>query len=154
MIGQKIKIIAECDNLNGYDVSLSLYEHKSLLVEDNHPLTVIQDGKSVTEICATVKDGYAVAEIEFQEVDSSTYKNWDTKLNPIDGSLNISKLYIKTSCITMEHGGTIKYFLKEDKKYFKLKGLIEQHIYHNGEISKEEYDQAQKVRFIYHDKIN
>lgn len=155
VISQKITLVAECDNLEGKEVGIYIYEKKPLLEEEKDiKLKVLQNDKEVEKIIATVKDGYAVAEFEFQQVDSVTYKAWDTKLNPTTGETEISELYIQTSCTTLEHPGTIKNFLKEDKKYFKLKGLIEQHIYHNGEISKEEYDQAQKVKFIYHDKTD
>ena len=154
IIGQKIKIIAECDNLNDKEVTFELFEKSELLTQKDKAISVIQDDKAVEKITATVKDGYAVAEFNFQKVDSTTYKAWDTKLNPTTGETEISELYIKTTCTTLQHPGTVKNFLKEDKKYFNLKGLIEQHIYHNGEISKEEYDQAQKVKFIYHDKTD
>ena len=154
MIGQKIKIIAECDNLNGYDVSLSLYEHKSLLVEDNHPLTVIQDGKSVTEICATVKDGYAVADIQLQKPDSEKYKAWDKKLDPDTGEEKHTEFYIQVVAEGIDSPATNKEFLKEgkedDKKFNLYSDVIRYEIYSSGKIDRYFREGAKKVRYIYY----
>ena len=59
------------------DVAIYLYEKKPLLEAKDTKLKVIQNDKEVEKICATVKDGYAVAEVEIQEkAEKSSVEEW------------------------------------------------------------------------------
>ncbi|MFD2561427.1 M23 family metallopeptidase [Aquimarina rubra] len=64
VIGQKVKLVAECDNINDKEIVFKLFEKEPLLVAKDQPLPVLREGKEVTEIKATVENGYAVAEVE------------------------------------------------------------------------------------------
>ncbi len=152
VIGQKITLVAECDNLEGKDVTIYIYEKKPLLEAKDTKLKVIQNDKEVEKICATVKDGYAVAEIQLQKPDSAKYKAWDKKLDPDTGDEKSSELYLKVVVEGVDSPATNKEFLKTGKKKFELRAVIFQHIYHNGEISKEYYEGVDKIKYVYHDK--
>ncbi|WP_375563454.1 M23 family metallopeptidase (plasmid) [Bernardetia sp. OM2101] len=76
VIGQKITLVTECDNLEGKDIAIYIYEKKPLLEAEDTKLKVIQNDKEVEKICATVKDGYAVAEIELRPKTDADFKKW------------------------------------------------------------------------------
>ncbi|WP_338815822.1 hypothetical protein V9L05_24155 (plasmid) [Bernardetia sp. Wsw4-3y2] len=151
VIGQKITLVAECDNLEGKDVAIYIYEKKPLLEAKDTKLKVIQNDKEVEKVCATVKDGYAVAEIQLQKPDSAKYKAWDKKLDPDTGDEKSSELYLKVVVEGVDSPATNKEFLKTGKEKFELRSVLVQHIYHNGEISKEEYEGVRKIKYVYHD---
>ena len=58
------------------DVAIYSYEKKPLLEAKDTKLKVIQNDKEVEKICATVKDGYAVAEIELRPKTDADFKKW------------------------------------------------------------------------------
>jgi len=71
-------------NINDKEVIFQIFEKEPLLVDKEKPLPVVQDGKEVTEIKATVADGYAVAEVELRQKGDSDFKKW-LKTLKIDG---------------------------------------------------------------------
>ena len=115
MIGQNIQLIAECANLEGKEVIFKLYEKEKLLVAKDTTLPVVQNNAEVTEIKATVKDGYAVAEVTLQKVDQGKYKDWDKILDPDTGDLKTSHLFVKVSCKDAEIPIVDKRFLDRNK---------------------------------------
>ena len=116
--------MAECDNLEGKDVAIYLYEKKPLLEAKDTKLKVIQNDKEVEKICATVKDGYAVAEIQLQKPDSAKYKEWDKKLDPDTGDEKSSELYLKVVVEGIDSPATNKKFLEENNFILKTPYLI------------------------------
>lgn len=103
VIGQKTQLIAECVNLEGKEVIFKIYEKESLLVEKGKELPVLQKDAKVTEIKATVKNGYAVAEIELRHSkEDDENEDWtkilftDTVKDKKD--IKVSKLFLEVSC--------------------------------------------------------
>ncbi|WP_346881334.1 hypothetical protein [uncultured Algibacter sp.] len=70
-----------------------------VLVDINKELPVLQKTTEVTEIKATTKDGFAVAEIGLQEIGSKKFKVWDSKLSSSNGTKNHSELFIKVESV-------------------------------------------------------
>ncbi|WP_338794241.1 hypothetical protein [Bernardetia sp. MNP-M8] len=150
VIGQKITLVAECDNLEGKDVAIYIYEKKPLLEAKDTKLKVIQNDKEIEKVCATVKDGYAVAEIQLQKPDSAKYKAWDRKLDPDTGDEKSSELYLKVVVEGIDSPATNKAFLKEGKEKFELfSDVIRYDIYDSGKIDKYIREHATKVRYNY-----
>lgn len=151
VIGQKIKLVAECDNINEKKVVFRLFEKKSLLAGIDESLSVLQDDKEVTEIEATVENGYAIAEIEFQKVDSSKYNDWDKKLDPDKGDLKYTQLFLKVREKTNEVVESS--FLNNENETFKLgAAVIVYTIKNTGKIEKEICENPQKAKYTYLDK--
>ena len=119
-------------------------------------LKVIQNDKEVEKICATVKDGYAVAEIELRpKTDSAKYKDWDKKLDPDTGDEKSSELYLKVVVEGIDSPATNKAFLKEGKEKFELGAAISIYeIYYNYKIYREEIEGATKGKYYYYDSTN
>ncbi len=81
VIGQKVQLVAECANLEEKEVTFKIYEKEPLLVEKNKELPVLQNNTEVTEVKATVTNGYAVAEIELKHcLEHLDNKDWLDKL--------------------------------------------------------------------------
>ncbi|WP_422090509.1 hypothetical protein [Tenacibaculum ovolyticum] len=156
VLGQKVQLVAACANLEDKKVFFKIYEKEKLLVEKDTEIGVIQKGKEVTKIEATVQNGYAVAEIELKHCkEDADNEDWEKILDPEKGDLKKSKLYIKVEIteqvFTVKNKGV---FLKEEP--FKMSGTtVIQDIYHDGKIGKVEYQQGnakmKKVKFVYHD---
>lgn len=156
VLGQKVQLVAACANLEGKKVFFKIYEKEKLLVEKNTEIGVIQEGKEVTKIEATVQNGYAVAEIELKHCkEDEENKDWERILTPEKGDFKKSKLYLKVEIteqvFAVKNKGA---FLKEEP--FKMIGTtVIQDIYHDGKIGEVEYQigdaKMKKVKFIYHD---
>ncbi|MFC5046166.1 hypothetical protein ACFSTE_04640 [Aquimarina hainanensis] len=152
MIGQKIQLVAECANLEGKEVVFKIYEKEPLLVTKDKELSVLQNGTEVTEIKATVTDGYAVTEVELQKVNQGKYKDWDKILDPDTGDLKTTYLFIKVSCEGAELPIVDKRFLNRNGREFKLRTAT--HLYEicsNGQITKYHRNEAGKGRYYYID---
>ncbi|AXT50609.1 hypothetical protein D1818_07090 [Aquimarina sp. BL5] len=153
VIGQKIKLVVECDNINDKEVVLKLFEKEPLLVAKDEPIPVLQDGKEITEIIAKVENGYAVAEVELQKVDSSKYNDWDKKLDPDKGELKQVEVFVKVR--EKENEVTESIFLNENDKSFKIgAAVIVYSIIYDGKIEKKVCDNPAKAKYTYIDKTN
>ncbi|KAA1242360.1 M23 family metallopeptidase [Aquimarina sp. RZ0] len=84
-IGQKIQLVAECANLEGKKVLFKIYEKEPLLVEKGKELPVLKNDVEELEIEATVKDGYAVAEVKLRQKSDEDFKKWLEDILKIDG---------------------------------------------------------------------
>ncbi len=80
IVGQKIKIVAECDNLEGKEVNIQIFEKKPFLLANNEYFTIIHDETESTEICVNVENGYAVADIQLREKDICKTKELNEKM--------------------------------------------------------------------------
>ena len=80
IVGQKIKIVAECDNLEGKEVKIQIFEKKPFLLAKNEYFTIIHDETESTEICVNVENGYAVADIQLRGKDICKIKEFDEKM--------------------------------------------------------------------------
>ncbi|WP_346881328.1 M23 family metallopeptidase [uncultured Algibacter sp.] len=98
VIGQKIQLVAQCTNLEGKEVVFKIYEKEKILVEKDKELPVFQKDKKVTEIKATVTDGFATADIELKySKEQKDNKDWLKKLKNgfYDTTGKTSNLFIK-----------------------------------------------------------
>ena len=150
VIGQKIQLVAECTNLEGKEVTFKIYEKEPLLVAKGKELPVLQNDTEVTEVKATVRDGFAAADIELQKVNQGSYNDWDDKLAPDTGDLKTSRLFIKVSCEDAEFPIVDRCFLDRNHKEFKLRAaIIVYDIYQNGNIEKLTCENPQKAIYNY-----
>ncbi len=155
-MGQKIQLVAACANLEGKKVTFKIYEKETSptnLVEKDTALPVLdKDGNEVKEIQAEVKDGYAIAEIAFQKVDTAKYDEWDRKLDPDQGDLKTTNLFIKVSCIGDDIKITDQCFLEDKNEGFELKAaVIVYNIYHDHKIKRQDCNNPKKARYYYYE---
>jgi len=152
VLGQKVKLVAACANLEGKKVVFRVFEKTPVLVGEGEPLHLIYKGAPVCLIEAEVKEGYAVAEIGFQKVDTTKYDDWDKILDPSTGDLETSKLFLKVSCIGDDIKIDDQCFLEDESKEFGLGAAMTTYeIYHDHKIYKTPRPNAKKAMYIYYD---
>ena len=123
IIGQKIQLVAECANLEGKEVVFKLYEKEPLLVDKDIELPVFQKNNIITEVKATVTNGFAIAEIELKHCkEEVNNEDWTRLLFPNTvkniKEIKNSNLYIETNFVNEMGSVSKKQSLRND--LFKL----------------------------------
>jgi len=138
--GMTAYLVAETANLNG-TVTFSITEETPLLVSSGVKLPLLVGTNSQTDFTATVVDDFAVVQVKFQEVDSTTYNSWNTSLDNESEEGLFSKLQIKASIGTDEY---------DSNSELKLKSSVIRYIIKpDGSIIKHHRDISSHARYIY-----
>ncbi len=155
VLGETVKLVAVCPNLEGKRVTFDVYECDPLLAKEGKKLPLLFNNKENQNIEAIVKDGYAVAEVKLQHSKEDTgYEDWEKKLDPDNGELKTAELYIKASIVenvfTVTHNNE---FLKE--KPFEMRVAVDQYeIHQNHKIFKTTFEKSKKGSYYYSDLSN
>ena len=109
-------MLAECPNQEGCHMSFEVFEKTPLPGDKDKALTLIYKDKPKNRIEVWVKEGFAVAEVKLQHCKEDTEnEDWEEKLDPDDGELKTTGLYLKVKTIkNLAPMGKPVEFLKEE----------------------------------------
>ena len=140
--GMSAYLVAEATNLNGTNVTFSITENQPLLLTNSTDpaLPLLVGGVSQTEFSATLVDDFAALEVTFQELGSTTYIEWNDKLDTDSEEGLASKLIIKAQIDSQE-------YLSTDE--FNLKSSTIRYIIKNDGITKHHREVSNRARYIF-----
>ncbi len=152
ILGEKIYLIAETTNL-AEEVSFSVFDESNCFASDV-PLALIVGETELTEFTVHAREGFTVQEITLKTLDSDEYNTWLEHLMPEDDNAQPNSLLFEADLRLHLTKSDDTIVLSNNTLVLKAP-VVEQKIYFDGSISKEEYPQdlIKRVKYSYYPDI-
>ncbi len=155
VLGQTIRLVAECPNLEGKTVAFKVFEKVPLLEDQDKALTLIHEDQEKTRIEAKVENGYAVAELKLQHCkEDADNTDWEITLDPDNSKMKTAELYLKVEATENVFKVLNNGVFLDDKPFKFVAAVSIYKIYQKGKITKLHVEGAKKGRYYYYDNLN